>query len=111
MYKYVSTWILRAQNDGQKKCSNHKSPANTKYLYNIYTMSDPTLYKCYTIILCSLGGWFNIVPEVLVLRMAFPDYNLFVWIIHIYILYGLRLWLILDNVIYSVDGILIVSNY
>ena len=36
-------------------------PAKTKHLYNIYTTSAqrlrPTLYKCYTNVLCLLGWW------------------------------------------------------
>ena len=42
-------------------CSGASIPANTKYLYNICTMLDqrrrrvPTLYKCYTNVLCLLG--------------------------------------------------------
>ena len=44
------------------------SPVNTKHLYNICTMFDvvPTLYKCYTNVLCLLGIlfllWFKIPP-------------------------------------------------
>ena len=30
-------------------------PENTKHLYNIYTTSLPTLYKCYTYVSCLLG--------------------------------------------------------
>ena len=38
-------------------------PASTTHLYNIYTMLDedvgPTLYKCYTNVLCLLGICIN----------------------------------------------------
>ena len=42
-----------------------EGPANTKHLHNIYTTSAqrlrrwPTLYKCYTNVLCLLGGIFD----------------------------------------------------
>ena len=40
-----------------KKFDKISFPANTKQLYNIYTMLDQrtTLYKCYTNVLCLLG--------------------------------------------------------